>query len=34
MKAYDEGKNLSGVMTFDNFGLNQGQGQTCQIFTV
>ena len=34
MKAYDEGKVLFGVLTFNDFGMTQGQGQMCQIFTV
>ena len=29
MKAYNEEKGLFGVMTFDDLGVIQGQGQTC-----
>ena len=34
MNAYDEGKDLFGVLTFDDLSVTQGQGQMCQIFTV
>ena len=34
MKAYDEGKCLFGTLTLDDFGMTQGQGQKCQIFTI
>ena len=34
MKAYDEGVLLFGVLTFDDLGITQGQGQTCLIFAV
>ena len=29
MKAYDEGVLLFGVLTFDDPGMTQGQGQIC-----
>ena len=34
MKAFDEKKVLIGVLTFDDLGMTQGRGQTCQIFFV
>ena len=33
MKAYDKGVLLS-VLTLDDLGVTQGQGQMCQIFTI
>ena len=33
MKAYDE-KCLLGVLTLNDLGMTQGQGQACQIFTI
>ena len=34
MKANDKEKRLLGVLTLDDIGVTQGQGQTCQIFTI
>ena len=34
MKAYDEAKCFLGVSTFDDLSVTQGQGHTCQIFTL
>ena len=34
MKAYDEGKCLFAIFTLDDYGLTQGQGQKCKIFSV
>ena len=34
MKAYDEENVLFGVLIFDDLGMTQNHGQTCQIFTI
>ena len=34
IKAFDEGKGILGVLTFDDLSVTQGQGRTYQIFTV
>ena len=34
MKAYDEGKCLFAILTIDDLGVTQGQGQKCKIFSV
>ena len=31
MKAYDEGKCLFAILTLDDLGVTQGQGQKCTI---
>ena len=31
MKACDEGKCIFGILTLDDLGVTQGQGQKCQI---
>ena len=34
MKACDEGKCIFDTLTLDDLDVIQGQGQTCQIFTM